>query len=101
MRAPLALLAALALGGCQAPERQGSLNPLWSAPGGEGALAPHAKPPEPKVDPALPETCKHLYEPYSTHLYMDPLTGGPALCAVTICRKCGEVRHECEPRRRR
>ena len=47
MRAQIALLLALVLGGCQAPERQGALNPLWSAPGGEGQsfndLPPEAK----------------------------------------------------------
>jgi len=91
------------------------LNPLFSAESGAGSyevdpetLRPPRPPPSgPSAarveDPAAPDqpACKHDYQSYATHPYVDPLTGLPALCAIWRCTKCGEIRHECQkgPRR--
>jgi hypothetical protein len=110
----LALLAAvLPLLGCRSGSSAGSLDPLFRAPAGEGRYevdptllppgpAPCGCPPvlSPVVDmPGQP--CRHTFGPHGTHTYIDPLTGMPALCAVVRCTKCGEIRHECERRKRR
>lgn len=115
-RPACALLAgALLLGACACEPRPTSLNPLFSADPTTGAyeVDPFASLPQrapapgrggaPADEPAAaePAVCKHLYGPYATHSYRDPLTGLPALCAIVRCSKCGDLRHECErgPRR--
>lgn len=103
MRAPALLAALLLAAACRAQPEAAPLDPLFSAPVGEGEIQ-LVRPvrPAPAPEPAAqPERCKHVYEPHSTHGYVDPLTGLPALCAVTVCRKCGDLRHECRPRPRR
>jgi hypothetical protein len=95
------LLAPL-LGACTGRPEATPLDPLFAAPSGEGEILVRPVRPAPVPEAApTPERCKHVYEPHSTHSYVDPLTGLPALCAVTICRKCGEIRHECSPPPRR
>lgn len=108
-RVHLTLLLGLALfaAGCRGAAPSASLDPLFSAPAGEGRYevdpfrmgsspAPCGCPPNlsPAVDmPGQP--CRHAFGPHGTHSYVDPLTGMPALCAVVRCSKCGEIRHEC------
>jgi hypothetical protein len=96
----IAAVAAL-VAGCTAPAREATLDPLFRAAPGEGSYPTPVREPPPPAEPPVPERCKHVFEPYGTHLAVDRLTGGPMLCAITICRKCGEIRHECAPPPRR
>lgn len=104
----LVLLGAMACAACapSAPARD-DLDPLFRGTAGQGE---HEFDPAtlPKPRPARPEQaqeaepCDHVWQALQdgTHGYVDPLTGLPALCTPLRCARCGQVRHECQGRRR-
>jgi hypothetical protein len=63
--------------------------------------------PAPAPGAELEERCEHVWVQSTWHTYEQVIDGLPsqAICLVTVCPKCGEIRHECrraegDPRRR-
>lgn len=54
-----------------------------------------------EFDAPDPETCDHFFEWHGTHSYQKMVNGMrmTALCTVTKCAKCNQIRHECQQRK--
>jgi hypothetical protein len=85
-----AILLVVALTGCASEPKAGTTV----------ILPADAERVEAEEDPNAP--CKHVWEQFAWHTYEDRSTGVPVsqICVVTRCPKCGEIRHECQRRRR-
>jgi hypothetical protein len=106
-RAGLLALVCVSLAGCASPPPPDASattaverRKVATATGVAGAVAEALTPQETAEGP-----CRHVFEAVvgGTHAWVDDSADLPivALCTVIRCVRCGEVRHECQQRRRR